>query len=84
MDENVVVTVSGEIDEVAERLRAAGMQVGQVLAAVGIITGSVPAGRRAALADIEGVVAVEVEREVRIAPTDPEPPPTEAPGEGER
>jgi hypothetical protein len=83
MDENVVVTVSGEIDEVAERLRAAGMKVGQVLAAIGIITGSVQAGRREALADIAGVVAVEPERAVSIAPPDAEPPSTQAPGEGE-
>jgi len=81
MGENVVVTVSGDIEQVAERLRAAGMEVRQVLVNVGIITGSVDGGRRAALADIPGVVAVEIEREVRIAPPDSEPPSTEAPGE---
>jgi precorrin-6B methylase 2 len=74
MDQNVIVTVSGDIEAVAERLRAAGMQVGQVLAEIGIITGSVDAERRSALAAVAGVVAVEIEREVRIAPAQAEPP----------
>jgi precorrin-6B methylase 2 len=74
MDQNVIVTVSGDIEAVAERLRAAGMQVGQVLAEIGIITGSVDDERRAALADVAGVVAVEAEREVRISPPQAEPP----------
>jgi hypothetical protein len=84
MSENVVVTVSGEIDQVAERLRAAGMEVGQVLAEIGIITGSIEAGRQEALAAIPGVVAVEIERVVRISPPDSTPPSAHAPGEGEQ
>ena len=85
MIESVIVTVSGEAEGVAEQLRAAGMTVEQVLGAVGIITGSVDSERRAALAAVPGVVAVELDRPVGLAPPDAEiqsldngvPPPTE-------
>ena len=72
MDENIVVTVSGNIERVAERLRAAGMSVGQVLGEVGIITGSVDAGRRKSLAAVPGVLSVEIERNFQIPPPDAE------------
>ena len=72
MDENIVVTVSGNIERVAERLRAAGMSVRQVLGEVGIIAGSVDAGRRASLAAVPGVLSVEIERNVQIPPPDAE------------
>ncbi len=72
MDENIVVTVSGNIERVAERLRAAGMSVGQVLGEVGIITGSVDTGRRESLAAVPGVLSVDVERNFQIPPPDAE------------
>ncbi|MEA2194131.1 MAG: hypothetical protein QOG42_565 [Solirubrobacteraceae bacterium] len=72
MTENIIVIVSGEIEPVAERLRAAGMEVRQVLGEIGIVTGSVESERRESLAAIEGVVAVEIEQNVQIAPPDSE------------
>ena len=85
MVESIIVTVSGEVEPVAERLRAAGMTVEQVLGAVGIITGSVDAERRASLASVPGVVAIELDRPIQLAPPDAEiqsldnsvPPPAE-------
>jgi hypothetical protein len=72
MIERIIVTVAGEAEPVAEQLRAAGMTVEQVLAAVGIITGSVDAERRASLAAVVGVVAVELDRPVQLAPPEAE------------
>jgi hypothetical protein len=72
MVESIIVTVTGEAEPVAERLRAAGMTVERVLGAVGIITGSVDTERRATLAAVPGVVAVEPDRPVRLAPPDAE------------
>jgi len=72
MDEKITVTVSDDADAVAERLRAAGVNVDQVLGAAGIITGSVAAERRASLADLPGVASVEAEHTFQIAPPDAE------------
>lgn len=72
MIESIIVTVSGEAEPVAERLRAAGMTVERVLGAVGVITGSVDSERRASLAAVPGVVAVELDRPVQLAPPDAE------------
>jgi hypothetical protein len=72
MDENIVVTVSGDIEQIAELLRAAGMTVEQVLGAVGIITGSVDSLQRDSLTAIPGVVAVEVEQRFQLPPPDAE------------
>jgi hypothetical protein len=58
------------IDEVADALRARGMQVEQVLGALGIITGSVPDGSRPALADVEGVASVDEELTYQLPPPD--------------
>ena len=71
MIENVIVTVAGDTEQIAEQLREAGMNVQQVLVEVGIVTGSVDAGRRASLAAIPGVLAVETERNVQIPPLEP-------------
>jgi len=46
------------------------MHVDEVLDAMGIITGSVPADRRAALERLPGVAAVEAEQTFQIAPPD--------------
>ena len=76
MDERILITVDEghlvDIDAVAEGLRAAGMTVEQVLDAVGIVTGAVDSERRAALAAVPGVVAVELDRRVQLAPPDAE------------
>lgn len=72
MDERITVTVSGDPDAVAEQLRAAGMNVEQVLGEVGIITGSAAAGQQASLADLPDVVAIEAEHGFQIPPPDAE------------
>ena len=76
MDENVTVTVAddqvGDINGVADQLKAAGMHIDQVLGAVGIITGSAPSERRNALERLPGVAAVEGEHRFQIAPPDAE------------
>ncbi|MDP1848019.1 MAG: hypothetical protein Q8K79_09520 [Solirubrobacteraceae bacterium] len=72
MIESIIVTVAGEAEPVAEQLRAAGMTVDRVLGAVGIVTGSVDSERRASLAAVPGVVAVELDRPVGLAPPDAE------------
>ena len=65
MDDRITVTVRDDqlahIDELAERLRAAGMQIDQVLHPLGVITGSVPRSQRDALAAVPGVADVEDE-----------------------
>lgn len=76
MDEKITVTVDddhvAQVDGVAEELKAAGMNVDQVLGAVGVITGSVPSERRAVLERLPGVTAVETEQQFQIAPPDAE------------
>ena len=72
MIESVIVTVSGDAEQVGEQLRAAGMTVERVLGAVGIITGSIEAERRAALSAVPGVVAVELEQRIQLPPPDAE------------
>jgi len=76
MDEQITVTVTVSADAdpevVAELLRAAGMTVDQVLGTVGVITGSIAADARAALADLPGVLAVEPEQRFELPPPDAE------------
>ncbi len=59
----VVVTVDDAhrsgIEDVARALATAGLRGGTVLAMAGIVTGKAPATKLAALANVEGVVAVE-------------------------
>ncbi|GAA2572845.1 ketohydroxyglutarate aldolase [Pseudonocardia hydrocarbonoxydans] len=73
MSEQVTVSVDDayvdRIDEVAQRCRAAGMDVQYVLAAVGMITGSVDTGElRTALGSVPGVAAVEQQHTFRLPP----------------
>ena len=56
------------IDDVATALDAAGLRVEKVLRGVGVIVGSCDESRRAALAEVAGVGAVEPDREVRLPP----------------
>ena len=74
MRRDVTVTVAdshaSDIDEVAGRLRDAGMQVDQVLGTLGVITGSIDATRIAALEQLDGVAAVEEQTGFQIAPPD--------------
>lgn len=70
----VSVTVDDEhvdrIDEVAAALRAAGLDVTDVLGATGVITGTVADDRRDALADLNGVESVADDVDYRLPPPD--------------
>jgi hypothetical protein len=57
-------------DAAVRALSDAGVQVDQALREVGAVTGRVTGGRLAALQSLDGVLAVEPEREVRISPPD--------------
>jgi subtilisin len=74
MRRRVTVTVAdshaGELEAVAAGLRAAGLDVEQVLAALGVITGAVDASRLGEIAVVPGVAAVEEQRSIQIAPPD--------------
>ena len=69
----VIVTAADDqlahLDDLARRLRAAGMAVDQVLE-IGVVTGSVATSRVASLEALTGVAAVESDRSVSIAPPD--------------
>lgn len=63
----------GSISEVGERLIQAGLQVDQVLAAVGVIIGRVDESGIDALRAVEGVRGVDRQQEVGTAqPSDPQ------------
>lgn len=64
----VTISVADDHDvaTVADGLRAAGVQVDQVLASAGVITGSVDPARIGALRAITGIADVEQERVVTI------------------
>ncbi|WP_205761984.1 hypothetical protein [Arthrobacter mobilis] len=55
------------IGDVAEALRARGMQVEQVLES-GFITGSVPDDRRSALTAVDGVQSVDEQLDYQLPP----------------
>jgi hypothetical protein len=66
------VTVDDEhpIEEVAAGLRSRGMEVAQVLDAIGVITGSAPDDVRHTLADVEGVTSVDEQLTHQLPPPD--------------
>ena len=76
MTSKITVTVDDDhltqVHDVAERLRAAGMTVDQVLGSVGMITGSVDPSKRPSVAAVPGVASVEEETTFQIAPPDAE------------
>ena len=73
---SVIITVTdaalGDIQSVADQLTAKGMKVDRVLPVTGVITGSVPAGKKAALSAVRGVNSVEDEVQVQLPPPDSE------------
>lgn len=73
---DVIVSVDeehlGALPEVVERLRSAGMEVGEALPALGAVTGSAHPSQADALAQVEGVSHVERSREIRLPPPDAE------------
>ena len=76
MRRDVTVTVAdaqvGAIEDVVAELRAAGMEVDGVLAAVGAITGSIAESQLAAIAALPGVAAVEQQTSFQLPPPDAE------------
>ncbi|HEX6699123.1 MAG TPA: hypothetical protein VF101_00170 [Gaiellaceae bacterium] len=76
MAERIKVTAAddhlGQIDQLADSLRAAGMEVDQVLRPIGIITGSVSEAARQSLHGLPGVAAVEDETTFQIPPPESE------------
>jgi hypothetical protein len=59
------------IDDIAAALQEAGLRLGQVLAATGVVTGSIEDDAAAErLAAVDGVAAVEPVQEIFIPPPD--------------
>lgn len=58
------------IGAVVEALRHRGMEVDQVMGALGIISGSVPEETRSALLGVEGVASVDDTRGFQLPPPD--------------
>lgn len=56
------------LDEVVERLSSAGMEVEEVLPALGAVTGSAERSQLTALSHVEGVAAVEASRTIQLPP----------------
>jgi hypothetical protein len=67
---SVTVEDGHAIEEVAERLRARGMAVAQVLDGIGVITGEAPPEAREALAGVEGVASVDEQLTHQLPPPD--------------
>lgn len=65
-----VVVDDDAVDTVAAALRAAGMQIDQVLGTLGVVTGAVPADRQGAVAGVAGVVSVTEDRQYQLPPPD--------------
>ena len=65
-----VVTLSGDrhIHDVAHDLKAAGLDVDQVMDAIGVVTGSANAKSLAKLRSVKGVSDVSADHDVDIGP----------------
>jgi hypothetical protein len=74
MRRHVTVTVAGShagaLEDVAEALRAAGLEVEQVLGALGVITGSAEESALASIEALPGVASVEEQTTFQLAPPD--------------
>ncbi|GAA1994932.1 hypothetical protein JL107_08265 [Nakamurella flavida] len=72
MEQQISITVDDDhlqdVAGVADRLRARGMQVDQVMGSIGIISGSVPSGMRQAMRQVPGVAAVDSPVTFQVAP----------------
>lgn len=74
MPKRITVTVDDahldDLEGLAAALRAAGMQVQQILSSIGIITGEVADAQRAAIVQVPGVVSVENQQVFQLPPPD--------------
>ena len=59
-----------QVAEVVNHLRAAGLAVQQVMAEIGVVTGTCESSQVAALSHVAGVDSVEGDRTIRLAPPD--------------
>jgi hypothetical protein len=59
-----------QLSEVVSRLRAAGLEVQQVMAEIGVVTGTCDSSQVAGLSNVAGVESVEGDRTIRLAPPD--------------
>jgi len=68
---NLIVSIDGDqpetLDEVAERLTEAGMEVSERLHEIGVITGSADAEKVKDLSQVQGVTNIEPSRKVSKA-----------------
>ncbi|WP_300327640.1 ketohydroxyglutarate aldolase [Accumulibacter sp.] len=66
--QSVIVTIDdahlADIQSVAHRLGAAGLQVSRVMSTIGIIAGRAPASSIAHLKAVRGVLEIEADREM--------------------
>lgn len=73
-DEQVVISVAddqvGDMSAVVAALRAAGLQVHEVLDSAGVVTGTVDGEALAALSAVPGVLEVERSRVSQVPPPD--------------
>ena len=70
--QSLIVTVSKDrhINDVARDLKAAGLEVGELLDAIGIVTGRAQTNSIARLRKVRGVVDVSPDHKVDIGPPD--------------
>jgi hypothetical protein len=70
----VVVAVDdvrlADLGAVVDALRDAGLRVGEVLAAAGVVTGTADSERISSLSAVPGVVSVEAARTIGLPPPD--------------
>ncbi|MGH3758895.1 hypothetical protein [Actinophytocola sp.] len=70
----VIVSVAddqlADLPAVVDALRDAGLRLGEVLIAAGVVTGTVDSDRISSLSAVPGVVDVERERTVGLPPPD--------------
>ena len=59
-----------QVTEILSRLRAAGLEVQQVMGEIGVVTGTCDTAQMAGLSQVEGVESVEGDRPIRLAPPD--------------
>ncbi|MBX2863113.1 MAG: ketohydroxyglutarate aldolase [Leptolyngbyaceae cyanobacterium MAG.088] len=57
-----------QLDQVAEQLKEAGLEVDQTMSTLGIVTGSVDSEKMSALSDVVGVESVEVDKTITLPP----------------
>ncbi len=55
-----------QIDQVADQLKAAGLDVAQTMSTLGIVTGSIDSDKMSSLSEVTGVDSVEVDKTITL------------------